>query len=255
MIVYNDENVTLYKNDCLQVIDILIKDNIKFDAIITDPPYGTTACKWDSTIPFGEMWSRLNLLRKDKTPIVLFGSEPFSSALRISNIKEFKYDWVWNKKLAGNALLAKIQPLKIHEIISVFYKHNYYPIKIKGKLRKKLACNLKISEIHNGVGSSRCNETFNDEYYPKSIVEFTMSNLRKNRLHPTQKSIKLLEYLIKTYTKENDLILDFTSGSGTTLIAALNTNRKCIGIEKEDTYCDVTIKRIKEFYNNKGLFR
>lgn len=244
---YKDEFCTLTQGDCIEVMESMASKGLKFDAIITDPPYGTTSCKWDSIIPFDKMWECLNKLRKENTPVILFGSEPFSSLLRVSNLKEFKYDWIWNKKLAGNGILAKKQPLKIHEIISVFYKHNYMPIKeIRGKPRKKLTSNLKISEINNGDGIKSAEETFNNEYYPTSIAEFSLAGLRTGRLHPTQKSLELMEYLIKTYSNEGDLILDFTCGSGTTLLASKNLKRKCKGIELEEKYCEITKNRLIE---------
>ena len=240
----------LYNGDCLEIMDRLIKEGVKVDCIITDPPYGTTACKWDTIIPFNEMWSRLNKLIKPNGAIVLFGSEPFSSALRMSNIKNYKYDWIWNKKLAGNGILAKRQPLKIHEIVSVFNSKVYYPQMTKGKMRKKLTNNLKISEINNGDGIKCAKETYNDEYYPVSIQEFTLANLRKGRLHPTQKPTDLLEYLIKTYTNENELILDFTMGSGSCGVACMNTNRRFIGIELDNNYFNIASKRIEEAFFN-----
>ena len=245
------ENIQLYQGDCLEIMDKLIEKGVKVDAIITDPPYGTTACKWDSIIPFDEMWKRLNKLIKDNGAIVLFGSEPFSSKLRCSNLKNYKYDWVWNKKLAGNGILAKKQPLKIHENVIVFNSKIYIPQMTTGKLRKKLTNNLKISEINGGDGVKRATETFNDQYYPTSIQEFSMANLRRNRLHPTQKPVDLLEYLIKTYTNENEIVLDFTMGSGSTGVACINTNRKFIGIELDDNYFNVAKKRIEDAQNNK----
>ena len=244
------ENIQLYQGDCLEIMDKLIEKGVKVDAIITDPPYGTTACKWDTVIPFDEMWDRLNKLIKDNGAIVLFGSEPFSSKLRCSNLKNYKYDWVWNKKLAGNGMLAKKQPLKIHENVIVFNSKIYIPQMTTGKLRKKLTNNLKISEINGGDGVKRATETFNDQYYPTSIQEFSMANLRRNRLHPTQKPVDLLEYLIKTYTNENEIVLDFTMGSGSTGVACINTNRKFIGIELDDNYFNVAKKRIEDAQNN-----
>jgi site-specific DNA-methyltransferase (adenine-specific) len=222
----------------------MAEKGLKFDAIITDPPYGTTACKWDSVIPFDKMWECLKNLRKENAPVILFGSEPFSSLLRCSNLKEFKYDWIWNKKLAGNGLLAKKQPLKIHEIVSVFYKHNYFPVKEKGKLRSKMFNGKQQSELHSEV--TECQSYVNDEYYPKSIIEFSIAGMRSNRLHPTQKSLELLKYLIKTYTSEDSMILDFTCGSGTTLVASKKLNRKCYGIELEEKYCEITKNRLME---------
>lgn len=244
------ENIQLYQGDCLEIMDKLIEKGVKVDAIITDPPYGTTACKWDTVIPFDEMWDRLNKLIKDNGAIVLFGSEPFSSKLRCSNLKNYKYDWVWNKKLAGNGILAKKQPLKIHENVIVFNSKIYIPQMTTGKLRKKLTNNLKISEINGGDGVKRATETFNDQYYPTSIQEFSMANLRRNRLHPTQKPVDLLEYLIKTYTNENEIVLDFTMGSGSTGVACINTNRKFIGIELDEKYFNIAKKRIEDAQNN-----
>ena len=244
------DNYEIYKGDCLEVMDKLIEQGVKVDAIITDPPYGTTACKWDSVIPFDVMWERLNKLIKDNGAIVLFGSEPFSSQLRCSNLKNYKYDWVWNKKLAGNGILAKKQPLKIHENVIVFNSKIYIPQMTKGKLRKKLTNNLKISEINGGDGTKRANETFNDQYYPTSIQEFSIANLRRGRLHPTQKPVELLEYLIKTYTNEGEVVLDFTMGSGSTGVACVNTNRKFIGIELDEKYFNIAKNRIEDTQNN-----
>ena len=246
------ENVQLYQGDCLEVMDKLIEQGIKVDVIITDPPYGTTACKWDTVIPFDEMWERLNKLVKPNGAIVLFGSEPFSSQLRCSNLKNYKYDWVWNKKLAGNGILAKKQPLKIHENVIVFNSKIYIPQMTKGKLRKKLTNNLKISEINGGDGVKRATETFNDQYYPTSIQEFSMANLRRGRLHPTQKPVELLEYLIKTYANEGEIVLDFTMGSGSTGVACVNTNCKFIGIELDKKYFEIAKERIKEAQDNKN---
>ena len=239
----------LIHGDCLKAMDKLICEGVKVDAIITDPPYGTTACKWDAVIPFEPMWERLNKLIKPNGAIVLFGSEPFSSALRMSNIKNYKYDWVWDKKLAGNGILAKIQPLKIHELVHIFSSKGrsvYYPQKTKGKLRKKLTSNPKISEINNGNGIKRAKETLNDEYYPKSIIEFSMAGHRKNRFHPTQKPVALMEYFIKTYTNEGETVLDFTMGAGTTGVACKNLNRGFIGIEKNEEYFKIAKERISK---------
>lgn len=244
-IYFETNNGLLYKGEAIAIMSKFPEKII--DTIITDPPYGTTACKWDSIIPFDDMWKVLKKIRKDKTPIVLFGSEPFSSFLRISNIKEYKYDWIWNKKLAGNPLIAKYQPLKIFELISVFCKKspNYYPIMTKGKKRKKGGCKTQPETLHS---YNYKYNTINDLYYPKAIIEFPKTN-RKNALHPTQKPLELMEYLIKTYTKEGDIILDFTAGSGTTLLAAEKLNRKWIGIELEEKYCNVIKDRILKFLN------
>jgi len=236
----------LYRGDCLEVMDRLIEDGVKVDSIITDPPYGTTACKWDSVIPFDEMWLRLNKLIKPNGAIVLFGSEPFSSALRMSNIKNYKYDWVWNKRLAGNVFLAKSQPMKIHENILVFNssKESFYPIK------------TDLEKVRNykdkyGGGESFGKKGTGDKVHttkgknPKSIIDISNAN-RKGNTHPTQKPVALMEYLIKTYTNEGELVLDFTMGSGTTGVACKNLGRDFIGIEMDDKYFDIAKERINE---------
>ena len=233
--------INLYKGDCLEVMQDIESGSI--DAIITDPPYGTTACKWDSVIPFEPMWEQLNRIIKPNGAIVLFGSEPFSSALRMSNIKNYKYDWIWNKKLAGNAINAKRHPLKIHEIISVFNSKIYIPQKTKGKMRKKMGFTNQPKHIGK---VDEAKETMNDLYYPKSIQDFTMANLRRNRLHPTQKPIPLMEYLIKTYTNERETVLDFTMGSGTTGVACKHLNRSFIGIEQDEKYFNIAKQRIEQ---------
>ena len=224
------------------------------DMILCDLPYGTTACKWDMIIPFEPLWEQYNRVIKDNGAIVLFGSQPFTSKLIMSNIKMFKYEWIWDKKLAGNGILAKIQPLKIHENILIFSKGKcrYIPKMTKGKLRKKLTNSLKISQINNGDGVKSCKETFNDEYYPKSILEYSIAGMRKGRLHPTQKPIALIEYLIKTYTKENETVLDNCMGSGTTAIACINTNRNYIGYELDEDYFNIANQRIKNLEVNNG---
>lgn len=236
----------LWKGDCLEIMPQIESKSI--DMILCDLPYGTTACKWDTVIPFEPLWKQYKRIIKDNGAIVLTASEPFASQLRTSNLKMYKYDWIWNKKLAGNGILAKIQPLKIHEIVCVFSKGKcrYIPQMVKGKLRRKLTSSPRISEINNGDGVKRCKETYNDQYYPVSIQEFSLAGLRRNRLHPTQKPVTLFEYLIKTYTNENDLVLDNCAGSGTTGIACQNLNRQFMLIEKEEKYCETIKSRLKQ---------
>ena len=246
---YKDEYIRLFQGDCLEVMDKLIEKGIKFDAIITDPPYGTTACKWDSIIPFNDMWERLNRLIKEDSAIVLFGSEPFSSALRMSNIKNYKYDWIWDKKKGGNIMNLKYQPYKVHEIISIFNKHKYYPIMEEQKERKSKTYSAGEANGIQNYGGVRTYKT----KYPKSILECSNAN-QKGKSHPTQKPVTLMEYLIKTYTNENELILDFTCGSGTTLVASRNLKRKCIGIELEEKYCEIARQRVKQAQSQQNLF-
>jgi len=252
--------IDLINGDCLEEMDKLIAQGIKVDAIITDPPYGTTACKWDSIIPFDEMWERLNKLIKPNGAIVLFGSEPFSSALRMSNIKKYKHDWKWNKTVAGNSLIAKYRPLNIFEDIMVFEKRgkkvNYYPIMTMAKPKniRPIGASKKKSDFLSGIksGEFKPKESYNPNLrFP--INEITMSSRScecnsVNRVHSTQKPVALMEYLIKTYTLENETVLDFTMGSGSTGVACKNTNRNFIGIEKELKYFNISQDRINKNY-------
>lgn len=236
--------IELYNNDCLIQMDELIAKGIKVDAIITDTPYGTTACQWDSIIPFDKMWDRLDKLIKPNGAIVLFGSEPFSSALRMSNIKNYKYDWIWEKQKASNFMAMKNQPAKYHENISVFNKHNYYPIMWetdKKDNRKTVKNPTTNKECHLGE-VIRIRNADNGFRYPKSIIK--INKQINGNVHPTQKPVELMEYLVKTYTNENELVLDFTMGSGTTGVACKNLNRSFIGIELDKKYCDIANDRI-----------
>jgi site-specific DNA-methyltransferase (adenine-specific) len=235
----------LYQGDCLEVMDKLIDEGVKVDAIITDPPYGTTACKWDSVIPFDEMWQRLNKLIKPNGAIVLFGSEPFSSALRMSNIKNYKYDWVWDKGRGYNFASLKYCPFKSHEIISVFSKkaHNYFPQKTKGRPYSQKQG--RKGEVYGGDNGREIITINNGDRHPLSIQKFVRGRDDVG-LHPTQKPVALMEYLIKTYTNENETVLDFAMGSGSTGVACVNTGRNFIGIEIDETYFNIAKKRIEE---------
>lgn len=206
---------------------------------------GTTACKWDIVIPFEKMWERLNKLIKPNGAIVLFGSEPFSSALRMSNIKNFKYDLVWDKKSTTGFLNANRMPLRQHENINVFYKKQctYNPQMREGRIRTKGGKKITNNGVY-GSFNEMPKETYN-MYHPTSIKTFSNAN-QKSKQHPTQKPVALLEYLIKTYTNEGETVLDFTMGSGTTGVACLNANRNFIGIELDDKYFDISVNRIKE---------
>ena len=239
----------LYNGDCLEVMKQIPDKSI--DLILTDPPYGTTNCKWDSVIPFEKMWPELERIVKDNAAIVLFGSEPFSSALRMSNIGHYKYEWVWNKHKPGNFLLAKIQPLRIVENVMVFSKttHNYYPIMTKNPVgnRANESTTYKKTDLLNGIKSGvfKRSEENGDKLYPKCILDYSNAN-NKDKVHPTQKPVALLEYLIKTYTKESETVLDFTMGSGSTGVAAVNTYRDFIGIEIDKHYFEIAKKRIED---------
>ena len=238
--------MTLYKGDCLEVMKSIPDGSI--DAIITDPPYGTTACKWDSVIDFELMWEQLNRIIKPNGVIVLFGSEPFSSALRMSNIKDYRYDLIWNKIRAAGFLNANRMPLKQHENISLFYKKlpTYNPQKYIDKPYDKTKYNgkdIKKNVLGSYVSKSSKN---NGERFPKSILKFSQNWSRQQQIHPTQKPIALMEYLIKTYTNENETVLDFTMGSGSTGVAAKNLNRNFIGIEKDEKYFKIAEERINK---------
>ena len=242
--------IDLIKGDCLEVMKGIKSGSI--DAIITDPPYGTTACKWDSVIDFDLMWEQLNRIIKPNGAIVLFGSEPFSSALRMSNVKNYKYDWKYEKNKSTGFLNAKRQPLLNYEDICVFYKKQctYNPQKTKakkvykrGKVKRSKELNLQQSDNY---GEQRDFIQVDDGLrYPKRIQYFN-NNFTQKQQHPTQKPVELMEYLIKTYTNENETVLDFTMGSGSTGVACVNTNRNFVGIEQDEKYFNIAKDRINE---------
>jgi len=241
----------LIQGDCITEMQKIKSGSI--DAIITDPPYGTTACKWDSVIDFELMWEQLNRIIKPNGAIVLFGSEPFSSALRMSNIKNYKYDIVWQKNNFTGFLRAKKAPLKAHEVISIFCNksENYYPQKwlIREEFIDKRKT-LNNTKIKDGVlkNIKRVRKADDGTRYPTSIIQF--AHKPNKNVHPTQKPVALMEYLIKTYTNENELVLDFTMGSGSTGVAAKNLNRSFIGIEQDPNYFKIAEERI----NKQDLF-
>lgn len=245
--------IELIHEDCIKAMDELIEKGIKVDAIITDLPYGTSACKWDEIIPFTEMWERINQLIERHTPIILFGNEPFSSKLRTSNLKMYKYDWKWEKSQGANFLNFKYQPAKVHEDIMVFgigatsYSPkgnlNYFPQMEEGKAYTQKSGKQKQT-TNNSTVRSKIEQvvTVNKgERYPRSIQHFPLDS---SKLHPTQKPVSLMEYLILTYTKEGDLVLDFTMGSGSTAIACINTKRNFIGIEKDADIFNIAKDRV-----------
>jgi len=310
----------LLKGDCLELMKSIPDGSI--DAIITDPPYGTTACKWDSVIPFDLMWEQLERIIKPNGAIVLFGSQPFTTELIHSNIENFSHQWIWDKKMSANPLLCKKMPMKNFEDIVVFcFNYNKYDnrriyfsnvlafinkpkshiikdtnqgldhcFRVNSKQfdiptennyniltsvynLKEMDCFLTYNEINKYHRTynpqmvikgepikkgfkGKLNEdsfmggieidtrSFNNEYYPTSILK--ISNRRKDNQHPTQKPVELMEYLIKTYTNENETVLDFTMGSGTTMEACQNTNRNGIGIEQDDKYFEIAKQRIKQ---------
>ncbi len=235
--------------DCLEVLRDFEDNSV--DLVLTDPPYGTTACKWDSIISLEPMWKHLKRLIKPNGAIVMTAREPFTSILVCSNLKEYKHKWVWNKKQSGSFQNAKYMPLQIEEDVVVFCasRVNYYPIMRKGKMRKRGGAK-ETSRVVGG-GLRRGFENCSDRYYPVNIVE--MANPRINKLHPTQKPVALKEYLIKTYTNEGELVLDFAIGSVTTTVPCVNTGRHYIGIEKDIAYWETACKRVKELEKGQGV--
>jgi site-specific DNA-methyltransferase (adenine-specific) len=226
--------IQLMQGDCLELMQAIPDGSV--DMVLCDLPYGITACKWDSVIPFEPLWAQYKRVIKSNGAIVLFGSQPFTSALVMSNVKWFKYQWVWDKKIAGNPLIAKYHPLKIHEDVCVFSKksNQYYPEMRKGLMRMKGGGKSNILNMN-------MSKSVNDEYYPTSILHYTNA---KRGIHPTQKPVPLLEYLIKTYTNEAETVLDNTMGSGSTGVAAKNLNRRFIGIELDPDYFRIAQERI-----------
>lgn len=237
--------------DCLKLMKEIPDKSI--DMILCDLPYGTTDCKWDAVIPFESLWEQYNRVIKDNDAVVLFGSEPFSSALRMSNLTMYKYDWVWDKVQGANFLNVKYQPLKNIENIMVFSKARItngkrQPIKYnpQGVVKNNIV-KTNSSDYTGTFGSSSIKK--GKQYisagtgYPKCIIQFAKD---KSGLHPTQKPTDLLEYLIKTYTNEGDVVLDNCMGSGSTCVACVNTNRHYIGFEKEAKYYDIACKRLDE---------
>jgi len=235
----------LHLGDCLDVMQGIPDGSV--DMVCTDPPYGTTDCKWDSVIPFEPMWAQLKRIVKPNGAIVLMASQPFTSALVMSNVKMFKYCWVWEKTMASNFAQCKKAPFKKHEDICVFYKRQplYNPQMQSGKAYVDARCNgsraASVGSLKTVIRSSIDN---NGTRYPSSVQKF--SNGNNGNVHPTQKPVALMEYLIKTYTNPGETVLDFTCGSGTTGVAAANTSRKFIGIERDPDYFTIAQARIRK---------
>ena len=239
-------DIKFIHGDCLEEMPKLADKSI--DMILCDLPYGTTACKWDTIIPFEPLWKQYKRLIKDNGAIVLTASQPFTTKLINSNIKEFKYALVWDKDKAFGVFQAKKRPLKKHEDILIFYKkqpvYNPQMEKAKADRIRPLSKGNISGSINNITNSKNCKvaNDYNPEMrYPSSILTF--SNPVGKSIHPTQKPVALFEYLIKTYTNEGDLVLDNCAGSGTTAIACLNTNRNAILIEKDESYYKAALDR------------
>ena len=240
--------INLMLGDCLERMKEIPAGSV--DLVLTDPPYGTTACKWDSIIPLEPMWEQLRRVIKPNGAIVMTASQPFTAALVMSNPKMFRYDWVWEKTMATGALNANKMPLRAHESVLVFYSSlpTYNPQKKEGKPYRKILKAEMVGKCYGGTGLADEFEQVNHgKRHPRSVVK--ISNPNHGSLHPTQKPVALMEYLIKTYTNEGDTVLDFTMGSGTTGVACLNLNRKFIGIEMDENYFNIAKQRISDALN------
>ncbi len=241
-----DDKIRLMQGDCLELMQELPDKSV--DMVLCDLPYGTTQCKWDSVIPFEPLWIQYRRIVKHDGAIVLFGMEPFSSALRMSNLSMFKYDWIWDKVKGTGFLNAKKQPMRCHEVISVFYDKQctYNPQMTSGHERKISSAESKRGcRKTDAYGEHGLTSYDSTERYPRSIQVFS-ADVQKSSLHTTQKPVALLEYLILTYTNRGDVVLDNCMGSGSTGIAAYRTGRKFIGMELDEKYFDIAKNRIEK---------
>lgn len=239
-------NIELYWGDCLKIMDGLIADGVKVDAILCDLPYGTTRNKWDSCIDLSELWKRYKKIIKENGVIALTAQTPFDKVLGCSNLEWLKYEWIWEKSKSTNFLNVKKSPLKAHENILIFYNKQplYNPQMKEGKPYNK---GLIKSQCGNGTyGNFNAKERINESgmRFPRDVLYFKTSETEGKTYHPTQKPIALMEYLIKTYTNEGDLVLDNCMGSGTTGVACKNLNRNFIGIELDLNYYMIAQERI-----------
>ena len=245
-------NYSLLFGDCLERMKEIPDGSV--DMILTDPPYGTTKCSWDSVIDLYRMWEQLKRVIKPNGACVLFSSQPFTTNLIFSNMKCFKYSMVWKKSKCGSPLTAKYKPLTKHEDVNIFSLHKktlkYYPQMSDGKPYKRKFTENKVNNMGFGIKGV---ETDNKgTRHPTTILDYPQKWRRQDQFHPTQKPIELMEFLIKTYTNENEVVLDFTAGSFSTGVAALNTNRKFLGIEMDESYFNIAKNRIEDALSNKG---
>lgn len=247
-------NCRLYRGDCLKVMP---KISRKVDLVLTDLPYGTTACKWDQIIPFADMWREVDRIAKDNAAKIFTASMPFTAMLVASNIKNFKHEWIWRKNKLSNFATVKYQPGKEHESVLVFANKtpSYFPLKQEraesGKARiayKINACNTGKREAYSGLKGID-QSLVSSLRVPSSVQNFNV----ERGLHPTQKPVALMEYMIRTYTKPGDTVLDFCMGSGTTGIACINTARNFIGIEKDAAIFEAAQNRIQDHHSNMEL--
>jgi len=256
---YEDSLITLYHGDCLEIMPLL---DLKVDMILCDLPYGTTACSWDTIIPFDLLWENYDRLIKDKGAVVLTASQPFTTKLISSNFDNFKYEWIWDKEYSSNFYMANKRPLQSHENIVVFGGGKYYPQMTEAlmwNMRDRIKNNYKACD-ESIYGKRNEYTTSKDEKkrYPRTVYNLSSqaAELHKDkRMHPTQKPVPLFMYLIKTYTLPNEIVFDNCVGSGTTMVACKETGRRCIAIEKEEKYCEISAKRCgQEVLNFGGNF-
>lgn len=233
----------VWHGDCLELMEKIPDSSV--DLVLCDMPYGTTRCKWDSLLDLSKIWTQYRRIAKQGCPIVLFSANPFTPILINSNLQEYKYSWVWDKVRGVGCHVAKIRPLQRTEDVCVFGsgKIHYYPIMIPRQQTKK-SKEYSRSEI---VGGTNKNSSYKEytHLFPTNVLQFSNAS-NKDRLHPTQKPVPLLEYLIKTYSQKGDIVLDNCAGSGSTLVAAQNTGRQFIGMEKDEFYYKVILKRLEE---------
>ena len=257
---WTKDGIDLYLGDCLDVLPGLADNSV--DAVVTDPPYGTTACKWDSIIPLEPMWEQLKRVAKPNAAIVMTASQPFTTELISSNMGMFKCCWVWEKNRGSNFGNVRWQPMKEHEDVVVFGRgritYNPIPERRKGgglsRVRYKVNARTRTENysagLHGDIERSR-----GDMRCPSSVQKFNTATGQENVDHPTQKPVALMTYMVRTYTNEGETVLDFAMGSGTTGLAAIKTGRRFIGIEKEPKYFDLCIKRITDALDGEALFR
>ncbi len=246
--MFKKENYKIYNGDCLEIMEQLSDNGIKFDLILTDLPYGVTNCKWDSVIPFNEMWASLNkLVKTENSPILLFGNQPFTSKLINSNIENFKYCWIWDKNIPSGMGYARYRPMQQTEDICVFTKNGGKTIPYNPQMIKRdkpiRGGGFKFTELMPTKDGVAFKKTY-DYKNPVTLIKF--NKIRQGSVHPTQKPVKLLEYLIRTYSNEGDTVLDFTMGSGSTGVACLNTGRRFVGIELEKEYYSIAKDRLEQ---------
>lgn len=247
--------IKLYNDDCFNIFPEIPDGSIHL--VLVDPPYGTTACKWDTVLDLERMWKELNRIVKPNAGMLFTGSQPFTSILVMSNIKNFRCEWIWQKAVGSNFATTRYQPMKEHESVLVFgfQSPNYFPVmqersgNEKGKSRKvchkpRKEKDVEIFHGKKGFTRDRLTRSYGELRNPSSVQYFQNRNKQDRGLHPTQKPVALMEYLIKTYSNEGDVVLDFCMGSGTTGVACKNSNREFIGIEKEEKYYEIAKQRI-----------